>query len=244
MAITYKSEGAGVSTETSGAALAPAQPAVVDQGDIMFAHIFWEGTTEGPSSPPEETWTLLSGPQDVGTTPNARHWVYGRVASSNAKEDGEAQTFDSGLASTNQRAARIYSFSGAVATLAISGYCPAESFSSISNANKIQPPTVTTTVVGALALSFGCQNDNNTQTAFGVGTGGTWAEAVAEYVVALTPGFALQIQTCTPTANPGTVTGGTVSGAANDPSGTIGFEIRPDSPAPPNLVMPTMGVVA
>jgi hypothetical protein len=69
------------------------------------------------------------------------------------------------------------------------------------------------------------QNDNNTIGAIAGMSGGTWAEAVAEYVAALTPGLVLQLNTCTPTSNPGTVSGGAVV-ATDDPSGTLGFEIR------------------
>jgi hypothetical protein len=59
-------------------------------------------------------------------------------------------------------------------------------------------------------------------------SGGTWTEAVADYVVAGNPPDAgtLQLQTGVPTADPGTIAGGTVAGV-DDESATICFEIRP-----------------
>lgn len=219
MAIAYKSQGAGVATETSGAALSPACPATVDAGDILLLHIFWEGTTTAPSPPGD--WTLLSGPHVIQTT-IARHWVYGKIA--DGTEDGATVACGS-PAVTTQRAARIYSFSGrtsgTIAELV-------KDFTHISNANDPQGPSVTTTKAGALAVALVAQNDNNTIGAFTGQSGGTWAEAVAEFTANLTPGLLLQIQTCTPTGDPGSVSGGSFN-TTNDPCGTIGFQILPDA---------------
>src|SRR5688572_17803819 len=99
MAITYKSSGAGVSTETSGAALSPACPATVDAGDILILQTAWEGTTTAPSDP--AGWTPLFGPQDVGTaTVVARHWVYGKIA--DGSEDGAAVALGSPAVTTQR----------------------------------------------------------------------------------------------------------------------------------------------
>ena len=216
MAVAYKSAGAGASTETSGAALSPACPATVDVGDILIAHVFWEGTTTAPSTP--SGWTLLDGPEVIETS-IARHWVFGKVA--DGTEDGAAVAFGS-PAVTTQRAARIYSFSGRVSG-DISLLC--QGFSHQSHATDPQMPTVTTVRAGALAVALVAQNDNNaTGNATGE-SGGDWTEAVAEYTVALTPGLTIQLQTCTPTSNPGTVSGGSVS-TTNDPCGVIGFYIQ------------------
>lgn len=228
MAIAYKSQGAGVSTQTSGAALSPACPATVDAGDIMIAHVFWEGTTSSPSTP--SGWTLLSGPDVIQTT-IARHWSFGRIA--DGTEDGTTIAFGN-PAVTTQRAARVYSFSGRVVgdILQLVG-----GFSHISHATDPQMPTVTTLRNGGLAVALVAQNDNNaTGNATGE-SGGDWVEAVAEYTVALTPGFTLQIQTCTPTGNPGTVSGGTVA-TTNDPCGVIGFYIIDQPFQVPGVIMP------
>jgi hypothetical protein len=217
MAIGYKSAGAGVSTETSGAALSPQCPATVDAGDVLIAHVFWEGTTTAPSTP--DGWEPLHGPEVIQST-IARHWIFGRIA--DGTEDGAAVAFGA-PAVTTQRAARIYSFSGRVSGTILE-LCTG--FAHLSHATDPQMPTVTTTKVGALAVAFMAQNDNNTSGNATGESGGDWTEAVAEYVAALTPGCQLQLQTCIPTANPGTVSGGSVA-TTNDPCGVIGFQIKP-----------------
>lgn len=222
MAVAYKSQGAGVATETSGAALSPACPAVVDAGDILIAHVFWEGTLTAPSTP--AGWTLLDGPRVIEST-IARHWIFGKVAA--GTEDGAAVAFGN-PAVTTQRGARIYSFSGRVSgTIAelVTG------FAATSHATDPQMPTVQTTVAGALAVACVAQNDNNTAGNATGESGGDWVEAVAEFTAALTPGLMLQVQTCTPTGDPGTVSGGAVA-TTNDPCGVIGFQIKPQATAP------------
>ena len=215
MAIAYKSAGAGAATETSGAACSPASPAAVDAGDILIIHAYFEGTATAPSTP--SGFTLLSGPHVVETS-IGRHWVYGKIAA--GTEDGAANALGT-AAVTTMRSGRCYSFSGRVSgaiTDLVTG------FAATSHATDPQMPSVTTTAAGALAVALVLQHDN---TALGAATGmsgGTWAEAVAEFVSALTPGLVLQLQTCTPTADPGTVSGGAVA-ATNDPSGVVGFQI-------------------
>lgn len=219
MAIAFKSSGSGVSTETSAAALSPLCPATVDVGDILIAHVFWEGTTTAPSTP--AGWDLLSGPHVIETT-IARHWMFGRVA--DGTEDGAAVAFGN-PAVTTQRAARIYSFSGRVVgpvTALVKG------FAHTSNANDPTAPNVTTTKAGALAVLLVGQNDNNALASFTGESGGDYTEAVAELTANLTPGLSLGIETATPTANPGTITGGT-DNTTNDPAGVIGFQILADS---------------
>lgn len=228
MAIAYKSQGAGVSTQTSGAALSPACPAVVDAGDILIGHVFWEGTATAPSTP--SGWELLYGPAVVQST-IGRHWVFGKVAA--GTEDGTTVAFGN-PAVTTQRAARIYSFSGRISGTILE---LVNGFSETSHATDPQMPTVITTEADNLAVALIAQNDNNTAGNATGETGGNWTEAVAEYVAALTPGLMLQIQTCVPTANPGTVTGGTVA-TTNDPVGVIGFQIRQQLAA---ITMPADG---
>lgn len=223
MAIAYKSAGAGASTETSGAACSPASPAVVDAGDILIVHAYFEGTTTAPGTP--SGFTLLSGPHVIETT-IGRHWIYGKVA--DGTEDGAANALGT-AAVTTMRSGRCYSFSGRVAgtiTDLVLG------FAATSHATDPQMPTVTTTIAGGLAVACMAQNDNNASASATGETGGDWVEAVAEFVAALTPGLQLQLQTCTPTADPGTVSGGAIA-TTNDPCGVIGFEIRPEVPATP-----------
>lgn len=225
MAIAYKSSGAGAGTETSGAALNLACPATVDANDILIAHVMHTGTTTAPSTP--SGWSLLYGPANVGTTATARHWCFGKLA--DGSEDGASISFGT-AGGTNGRAGRIYSFSGYAAG-SLADVVPAASFSDIPHATDPQGPSVTTTVAGAVAVALMCQDDNNTPPAITGMSGGTWAEN-AEYVNATwgPQGIQMSINTCTPTADPGTVSGG-AQVATNDEAGTIGFEIRPEVPS-------------
>ena len=231
MAITYNSQGAGVATETSGAACSPLCPAVVAANDILIAHAYFEGTTTAPDTP--SGWTLLDGPRDIGTTVVARHWVYGKIA--DGTEDGAAVAFGSQTVTT-MRAGRVYSFAGYVSgtiTDVVTG------FAATSHATDPQMPTVTTTATGALAVALVGQNDNNAFASPTGETGGDWVEAVAEFTAALTPGLSLGIETATPTADPGTISGGAMA-TTNDPCGVIGFQIR-DSLPPPATASPFYG---
>lgn len=226
MAIAYKSQGAGAGTETSGATLNVPCPATVDANDILIAHVIHTGTTTAPSTP--AGWSLLSGPNNVGTTATARHWCFGKLAIGN--EDGTNINFGT-AGGTNGRAGRIYSFSGYISgTLA--DVVPAASFWVGSHATDPQGPFVTTTVAGARAVALFCQDDNNTGAAITGMTGGTWVENVAEYSDATwgPQGIVLYINSAIPTADPGTISGG-AQVATNDEAGTIGFEIRPEVPA-------------
>lgn len=221
MAITYKSQGAGVSTETSGAALSPLCPATVDAGDILIAHVFWEGTATAPSTP--SGWELLGSSPYVIETTIARHWVFGKIAA--GTEDGSAIAFGS-PAVTTQRAARIYSFAGRTGGTILE---LVTGFAHLSHATDPQMPTVTTTIAGALAVALVAQNDNNALADPTGESGGNWVRAVTEYTVALTPGFSIGICTATPTGDPGTISGGSMA-TTNDPCGTIAFQIKPSNP--------------
>lgn len=222
MSITYKSQGAGVYTEASGGALSPLCPATVDAGDILILHTHYEGITTVPDTP--SGWTLLYGPCAVGLIPDGRHWLFGRIA--DGSEDGAAAALGT-PAVTTQRGARIYSFAGRVSgTIRELITC----LTNTAHATDPQMPTVRTTKAGALAVALVTQHDNNTITAAGAVDGGTWAEPVAEFVAAGLPGMNLQIQTATPTDDPGTIQNGAVA-ATDDASGVIGFQIldEPDN---------------
>ena len=223
MAIAYKSRGAGVVTEASGGALTPLCPATVDAGDILIAHCAYEGTSTTPSTP--SNWTLLGGPYTVESA--YRHWIFGKVA--DGTEDGAGGCAFGTPAVTTLRVARIYSFSGRVAGNIDQLVTPG-SFAHLSHGTDPAFPDVTTTKAGALAVACLFQADDNPQADVTGESGGAWAEHVVdgEYVqAATTPDTCLHMYTCTPTANPGTVTGG-VCATLNDPVGVIGFQIRDD----------------
>lgn len=227
MAIAYKSAGAGAGTETSGAALSLACPATVDANDILVAHVIYLDIVTTPSTP--AGWTLLDGPANLGTgTAVGRAWAFGKLAA--GTEDGAAISFGTS-GGTAGRFGRIYSFSGYVSgTLA--DVIPSASFSDTPTETSIPLPSVTTTVTGALAIALLTQDDNNAFAAAGAVTGGTWTEPVAEFVSTSigAQGCICGIQTCTPTGDPGSVSGGTANATADEGS-TIGFEIRPSAPS-------------
>lgn len=227
MAIVWASAGAGVATETSGAALSPLCPATVNAGDILIIQTAWEGTTSGPTDPPTGFTKLGSSPYNVGSASTvARHWIFGKIA--DGTEDGAAVALGA-PAVTTQRAARIHRFTGRVAG-SITDLVPSASFSNLVGDTDPTGPSVTTTVAGALAVAAVYQNDNNTLETF-AGSSDTWTErgTVGGYIFALTPGGVLDLLTATPAADPGTVSGGAMT-VTNDPWGVIGFEIRPSLP--------------
>ena len=238
MAIAFGAAGTGAATEASGGDLAPTCPATVNANDILIAHVLYEGTTTTPSTP--ANWSLLGGPYTIEAA--HRHWVFGKLAV--GTEAGAAISFGT-PAVTTMRTGRVYRFTGWVSG-AIADNVPAASFAHLSHATDPQMPTVSTTVTGALAVAcVGQVDDNPTDSATGE-TGGDWVEAVAEYTqAATTPDSGLSLQTCTPTADPGTVTGGAIA-TLNDPCGVIGFEIRPSVPVAPSLrgFLMTLGVGA
>jgi hypothetical protein len=219
MAITYKSAGAGVSTQTSAAALSPQNPATVDAGDILLLFTAWENTTIAPA--PDATWVLLSGPLTTSGSVS-RVWLYGKIA--DGTEDAATNALGS-PASTDQRAARIFSFAGRTA-----GDIGQLVTGITSNTGATDPtgPTVTTTLAGALACAMVFQNDNNTLETF-AGSSDTWTErgTVGGFIYALTPGGVLDLLTATPAADPGTVSGGAMT-VTDDPWTVIGFQILPN----------------
>jgi len=228
VAISYLSAGAGSGTETTGVALAPVCPATVTANAILIAHVTYLDITTVPTTPSTPgVWTLLYGPANLGTgTAVGRSWVFGKIA--DGSEDGVGVNCGTQGGATG-RYGRVYSFDGYVSgTLA--QIIPTASFSDIPTETSIPLPTVTTTKAGALAVALLTQDDNNSFAAAGAVTGGTWAEPVAEFVSTTigAQGCVCGIQTCTPTANPGTVTGGTANATADEGS-TIGFQIL-DSP--------------
>jgi hypothetical protein len=229
MAVAYASAGAGNGTETSGAQLQLTCPATVAANDVLIAHVTHLDITSSPTAP--ANWDLLYGPANLGTgTAVGRSWVYGKLAVGN--EDGV--TLDWGNPAVGSgRYGRIYSFSGyssGVLADLVGG------FSDTPTEGTIPLPTVTTSIAGALAVALLTQDDNNSFAAAGAVTGGTWAEPVAEFVSTTigAQGCVTGIQTCTPTADPGTVTGGTANATADEGS-TIGFEIRAEPPPVPRF---------
>lgn len=105
--------------------------------------------------------------------------------------------------------------------------------------NTIADAGVTTTGVDRLACNWVAVNDDNALDAFTGMTGGTWAEAVAEYAESSGTDGAIGLQTAT-MATAGTIDGGTDTMAASDGWGVVGFALigttaaTAYAPVPPN----------
>ena len=214
MAIAYKSAGTGATTEASGGNLAPLCPAVVDANDILILHAYYEGVVTAPLTP--SGWTLIANNIAVETV--GRHYVFAKLAV--GTEDGATISLGA-PAVTTMRTARIYSFSGwTYGTIAQN----IGTVTTTTHATDPVMPNVTTSQAGHLAVALIFQADDNTMGSPTGVTGGTWTQRALYEQLATTPDSALAIYDCIPTANPGTISGGTIA-TANDPTGSIGFPI-------------------
>ena len=223
MAIAYKSQGAAVATATSGAALSPLTPAVVDANDILIAHVWYRDTTTTPSTP--SGWTLLSGPH---TLVASRSFVYGRIAA--ASDDAVAAAFGT-AGGTVLRMAQIFSYSGwtsGVITDNVFDFVFGEAATAaITDVDR-------TLNAGEMGVNLVAIEDDLPAPSFSATTGGTgtWTENVAETVSSLGSDGTIGIQTCTATASGNTFTRG-----AADNWGIVGLTIRPAPPSATNLVV-------
>ena len=95
--------------------------------------------------------------------------------------------------------------------------------------NTIADAGVITTGADRLALNLVDVNDDNAVGAFTGMTGGTWAEAVAEYATASGTDGCIQLQTAA-MATAGTIDGGTYTMAASDGWGSVGFALIGTTP--------------
>src|SRR3990172_12121456 len=146
MAVAYKGEGNGVTTEASSGDLNPTCPATVDAGDVLIAHVAYEGVATTPSTPAD--WTLLTTSGYVMGADRYKHWIFGKIAIGD--EDSDAISFGT-PAVTTMRTGRIYSFQGR-GSGTIAQCVPAASFTHTYNATDPTFPDVTTTTIGALAV--------------------------------------------------------------------------------------------
>lgn len=97
----------------------------------------------------------------------------------------------------------------------------------------ISAPTVATLDVDRLAVCFVGVNDDNAVGAFTGMTGGTWGEAVAEYLEsASTTDMCMQLQTAA-MAQSGSISGGSYTMAASDAWGATGFALIGTTAATP-----------
>lgn len=94
----------------------------------------------------------------------------------------------------------------------------------------VQDVDVTTLDADRLACNWVAIDDDNPVAAFTGMTGGTWAEATAEFLSATGTDACIQLQTAT-IASAGTIGGGTQTMVASDGWGTIGFAFVPPTAA-------------
>ena len=95
---------------------------------------------------------------------------------------------------------------------------------------------VTTLGADRLALNFVAVNDDNALDAFTGMTGGTWGEPGVEYADAAGTDGAIGLQTAA-MASAGTIDGGTLTMAASDAWGVVGFALIPEPSTVPALLL-------
>ena len=94
----------------------------------------------------------------------------------------------------------------------------------VGTSDTIADTGVETLGVDRLVCNFVAVNDDNAVDAFTGMTGGTWAEAVAEYASGTGTDGCIQLQTAT-LATSGTINGGTETMAVSDAWGVVGFAL-------------------
>jgi hypothetical protein len=220
VAVAYKSAGAGAQVGSSGAALNVPYPATVDAGDILIIQKSIGNITTESDVP--SGWELLIGPNRVGTG-QRRSSLYGKIAAGG--EGGTTQNAGT-EATANNRAGRMYSFSGRVsgAILELVGGFSADT----DNRTAVTMPTVMTPVDGCLACAFWSSADDNTIGESAGELGGDWTEAVAEYTTTTGTGTDGTLKlSIAPLSSPGTMSGGIATAGAADPYITQGLFISP-----------------
>lgn len=219
MPAAFVDAGAGFLTVSASADCAPVAPATVNPGDILIAHAFYGGNSVAPNTP--SGYTLLDGPRELGTpATNGRVWVFGKAA--DGSEDGAAAAMGV-QAVTTPRRGRVYRFTGAPSGT-IGNIVLGFGFATAATA-AVTDTSVTTTGTNSLACQLVAVADDNAMGAFTGMSGGTWAEATAEFTSSTgTPDTCMQLQTAT-VASAGTIDGGSFTMSFADPWGVVGFYI-------------------
>lgn len=232
--------GTGVVDTTGGAAAGISSGAT--DGNILILQVLQDGTGSGQvafDSANSSGCKNLAGTAnqattistfDVGSAVNARqHLWIGRV---NADVAPVLAVSNSG---TDDLYLRLYEFSGVNTgtTLAavIENATAGSTVSTAGTSATIADAGVTTLGADRLALNFVAGNDDNALDAFAGMSGGTWAEAVAEFASATGTDGVIGLQTAT-IASAGTIDGGTDGWAdATDGWGVVGFALIPPGAA-------------
>jgi len=178
-------------------------------------------------------WEKLYGPYSDGSI--LEHYVFAKSAT--GSESGTAAFTHTG---SSDAAGRMYRFTDWKADGTMANNFEGANTSGGSSSNTIADAGVTTTGADRLAVQFVSVGDNNALDAFTGQTGGTWAEAVAEYTNTTGTDFAMGLQIAT-MASAGTIDGGTDTMAAADPWHVIGFAIIGTTGSPAETPFPYIG---
>lgn len=229
--------GAGAIWQSGGAVGATLSGVTV--GNFIIGHCLADGglTTGSPTEGVHSGLELLNGtdgglsalslnPNQVGATQLAQQFVYlGRAISTSCTwslsnpGNGEDLYF------------RLYEFSDVN-----TGSNESDVLESLGEAQDtgttISDVGVTTTGADRLAMQFIGVADDNALAAFSGETGGDWTEPVGEFLSATGTDGCIGIQTAT-MASAGTINGGTLTMAASDGWGVIGFALIGTTSATP-----------
>lgn len=237
---TFVKAGAGFVDATDPHGLAGLSGVTV--GNIVVLHVIQDGSGTSPTlsisggtgdvedlAGTDGALTSI-GKFDVGSGPDAsQHLWIGRAIGTSINNSGQI-TLTGG--SGNDIYSRWYEFSdvntGTTLADVIENGSAGATVNSSGTSNTIADAGVTTLGVDRLALNFVGVNDDNVLDAFTGQSGGTWAEAVAEYAESTGTDAALGLQTAT-IASAGTIDGGTDTMAASDAWGVVGFALIPAS---------------
>lgn len=194
-------------------------PAGIAAGDLLLLQLLHRGI---PASNPTATdFTLLYGAFG-DTTPQ---WVLAKSAS--GSESGTIAVARPG--GSDAFIGRMYRVTGWLNDATMTANF--ESGATLNGlATNIDQPSVTTGGVERLVVAFVGVRDDNALDAFTGTTGGTWAEAVAEFTTIVGADGALGLQTAT-LASAGTISGGVDTMAASDPWRVHAFAIKPAAAA-------------
>jgi hypothetical protein len=218
-------------------------------GDIVIAQILQDGSTDGAVAVTGATfvenlagtdnaWTQIVGANGDGSFPvgasgQARQFLYiGRALSTSSTPT---------ISGTNSTSEDLYIrmyfatdvSTGTTLADVIENGTAGSTVNSAGTSATIADADVTTLGADRLALNFVAGNDDNAIDAFTGMTGGTWAEAIAEYAEASGTDGVIQLQIAT-IASAGTIGGGTDGWAdAADSWGVVGFALKPAVAAAP-----------
>lgn len=161
----------------------------------------------------------------AGDNGSMRNWV-GRATNASV-----SITVDTN-ASTNDMFCRIYQFSGASIDTVVANVIESTASQAQGTSTTIGDADPTTTGTNELAVNLVGVTDPNAVGAFTGMSGGTWAEAVAEYASVSGTQATIQLQTAS-MASPGTISGGTFVMSGSAPWGVQGLAIKSPSESTP-----------